>query len=115
MKNETVKEEKITDSDEDAKDFPVGQESVRKPPIKRPWKERFALFFYNSEEGSFLGRTPLSWIQIILFYICFYTCLLGFWLFYWFIFLATHYANWASGSEPLIWVTDSDLPGSFIC
>ena len=88
MKDETVRDDKSPDSKEDTNDIPVGMDTARKP-VKRPWKERIRLFFYNPEEGSFLGRTPLSWIQIIIFYICFFTCLLGFWLLCWFIFSAT--------------------------
>ena len=86
MKNETVQDDKIPDSEEDSND--IRMDTARKP-VKRPWKERIRLFCYDPKEGSFLGRTPLSWIQIIIFYICFFTCLLGFWLFCWFIFSAT--------------------------
>ena len=88
MKEESVQDDKVTVSDEDTNDIPDGMDTARKP-VKRPWRERFRLFCYNPEEGSFLGRTPLSWVQIILFYICFFTCLLGFWLICWYIFKAT--------------------------
>jgi len=87
MKEGTVADNKTPLSNEETNDN-IGLDTARKPDT-RPWKERVRLFFYNSEEGSFLGRTPLSWIQIIAFYICFFTCLLGFWLLCWFIFVTT--------------------------
>ena len=90
MKEGTVRDDNVTVSDEDTndKDIPVGMDTARKP-VKRPWRERIRLFCYNPDEGSFLGRTPLSWVQIILFYICFFACLLVFWLICWYIFKAT--------------------------
>ena len=84
---ETIGDDKTTIPDVGTNDN-IGLDTARKPD-KRPWKEKARLFFYNSEEGSCLGRTPLSWIQIILFYICFFTCLLGFWLLCWFLFTTT--------------------------
>ena len=87
MKEETVSDDKTTIPDEGTNDN-IGLDTARKPD-ERPLKERVRLFFYDSEEGSCLGRTPLSWIQIILFYICFFTCLLGFWLLCWFLFTTT--------------------------
>ena len=79
---------KTTTRDIPAADTNIGLGTARKP-VKRPWRERFRRFFYNKEEGSYLGRTPLSWIQILLFYFFFFACLLGFWMLCWFMFSAT--------------------------
>ena len=87
MKKETFGDEKTTSSDKDRNDN-IGLGTARKP-VERPWKERIRLFVYNPDEGSYLGRTPLSWFQITLFYICFFTCLMGFWFLCWFVFSAT--------------------------
>lgn len=48
--------------------------TVRAPPAK---KSRFSVI-YDSEDGSFLGRTAKSWLLITLFYIVYYGCLAGF-------------------------------------
>lgn len=43
-------------------------------------KESYMTFIYNKQEGTCLGRTAKSWVQIVVFYIIFYTCLAAFWL-----------------------------------
>ncbi|XP_075149263.1 nervana 1 [Haematobia irritans] len=40
-------------------------------------KQSFGEFFYNSKDGTYLGRTPKSWAQLWLFYAIFYTVLAG--------------------------------------
>ena len=109
MKEGTVRDDNVTVSDEDTndKDIPVGMDTARKP-VKRPWRERIRLFCYNPEEGSFLGRTPLSWVQIILFYICFFAGLLLFWLICWYIFKATS-PHWSKGPR---WQAEKSIIGT---
>ncbi|CAD5110732.1 DgyrCDS102 [Dimorphilus gyrociliatus] len=43
---------------------------------KKNWKQ----FFYDKDDGTFLKRTPFSWLQIILFYAIFWSCLAGFFI-----------------------------------
>uniref|UniRef100_A0A913I1V7 Sodium/potassium-transporting ATPase subunit beta n=2 Tax=Strongyloides stercoralis TaxID=6248 RepID=A0A913I1V7_STRER len=43
-------------------------------------KGGFSSFLYNKHAGTFCGRTPKSWVQIIIFYVIFYTLLAAFWL-----------------------------------
>lgn len=47
---------------------------------KKSKTAEFCTYLYNSEEGTILGRTPLSWFQITLFYIVFYAGLAAFWV-----------------------------------
>lgn len=54
-----------------------------------PPKRTFAQFLYNKQEGSVLGRTAKSWIQVIGFYIIFYALLSAFWLTCMWLFLKT--------------------------
>jgi len=86
----------------------IGLGTARRPP-DRTWKEKVKKFFYNPEEGSFLGRTPLSWVLITVFFICFYAIVAGLWLGCWFVFLQT--MSWEepkyTGASGLI----SDNPG----
>uniref|UniRef100_A0A336M0F7 CSON009497 protein n=1 Tax=Culicoides sonorensis TaxID=179676 RepID=A0A336M0F7_CULSO len=35
-------------------------------------------FLYNSKDGTIMGRTPLSWTKILVFFTIFYSCLVGF-------------------------------------
>lgn len=42
-------------------------------PVKESWTD----FVYNSNKGTFLGRTGLSWLKIGVFYAIFYACLAG--------------------------------------
>uniref|UniRef100_A0A915EMC1 Sodium/potassium-transporting ATPase subunit beta n=1 Tax=Ditylenchus dipsaci TaxID=166011 RepID=A0A915EMC1_9BILA len=56
-----------------------------KPPVK----QSFTTFIYNKQEGTFLGRSAKSWVQIVVFYIIFYICLAAFWLACLAIFLKT--------------------------
>lgn len=40
---------------------------------KETWKD----FIFNSDKGTFLGRTGMSWLKIGVFYLIFYACLVG--------------------------------------
>lgn len=46
-------------------------------PAARGGSERISIF-YNSHDGTCLGRTPKSWLQIIVFYAFFYGLLAAF-------------------------------------
>jgi len=47
---------------------------------KRPPEVTFGQFLYNSGTGEILGRTPISWLQITLFYIVYYSFLTAFFI-----------------------------------
>ncbi|XP_013099809.1 sodium/potassium-transporting ATPase subunit beta-1 [Stomoxys calcitrans] len=40
-------------------------------------KQSFGQFFYNSNDGTYMGRTPKSWGQLLTFYAIFYIVLAG--------------------------------------
>ncbi|GAU92065.1 hypothetical protein RvY_04204 [Ramazzottius varieornatus] len=65
----TVIDEKTTDG------LAIGGNS--KPPPKGKM-ESFMEFMYDSKQGTVMGRTGISWLQIIAFYIFFYCFLAGF-------------------------------------
>lgn len=50
-------------------------------------------FFYNSDEGTVLGRTAGSWIKIIVFYIIYYICLAAFFCLNYYLFSRTLIEN----------------------
>uniref|UniRef100_A0A914LKB8 Sodium/potassium-transporting ATPase subunit beta n=1 Tax=Meloidogyne incognita TaxID=6306 RepID=A0A914LKB8_MELIC len=52
-------------------------------------KTSLSTFIYNRREGTFLGRTGKSWVQIVVFYIFFYIFLAAFWIACLAIFLQT--------------------------
>lgn len=63
---------------------------LKKQPVKPPkasrWTSRvltlwtsICKFCYNDKDNSYFGRTPLSWFQITLFYVCFYGFLAAYW------------------------------------
>ncbi|KAF7638861.1 hypothetical protein Mgra_00001670 [Meloidogyne graminicola] len=52
-------------------------------------KASLSTFIYNRREGTFLGRTGKSWVQIVVFYIFFYLLLAAFWIACLAIFLQT--------------------------
>jgi len=47
---------------------------------KRPKEISFCQFVYNNETGEILGRTPVSWFKITLFYIIYYSFLSAFFI-----------------------------------
>jgi sodium/potassium-transporting ATPase subunit beta len=52
-------------------------------------KTSLSTFIFNRREGTFLGRTGKSWVQIVVFYIFFYILLAAFWIACLAIFLQT--------------------------
>ncbi|XP_067944265.1 sodium/potassium-transporting ATPase subunit beta-like [Watersipora subatra] len=45
--------------------------------VEEEQKETCLTFLYNSQKGTFLGRTGISWLKIGVFYAIFYCCLAG--------------------------------------
>ena len=62
---------------------PIGATAIK--PIERHGWEAFSWFMYDRNTGAIMGRTPMSWFLITVFYIVYYSCLAGFWLFCMFI------------------------------
>jgi len=62
----------------------MGTETEQPGPVyqfaKRPPELTFCQFVFNSETGEILGRTPVSWFKITLFYIIYYTFLTAFFI-----------------------------------
>ena len=88
---ENGKYTKVKDSDFEAKNevpipSKIGIGTASKPP-DRTFCESIRIFFYNSENGSFCSRTPKSWCQILLFFLCFYAVLFGLWALWMYAFL----------------------------
>ena len=88
---ENGKYTKVKDSDFEAKNevpipSKIGIGTASKPP-DRTFCESIRIFFYNSENGSFCSRTPKSWWQILLFFLCFYAVLFGLWASWMYAFL----------------------------
>jgi len=88
---ENGKYTKVKDSDFEAKNevpipSKIGIGTASKPP-DRTFCESIRIFFYNSENGSFCSRTPKSWSQILLFFLCFYAVLFGLWASWMYAFL----------------------------
>jgi len=73
---------------------------------RRPEKKSFGTVMYDSNEGTFCTRTPLSWLKIIVFYIIFYSCLAGFFALHMHFFMST-----ISEDRPK-WTLDESLIGS---
>lgn len=48
-------------------------------PVDKGKLHAFLTFLYDRQQGTCLGRTAKSWLQITVFYIIFYTCLAAFW------------------------------------
>jgi len=66
----------------------------------------FGTFIYDSEEGTFFGRTGTSWFKIIVFYIIFYAFLAGFFCLNYYIFSRT------LNEDSPKWTLDQSLIGS---
>merc|ERR1712088_1145821 len=64
--------------------IPIGATAIK--PVERHGWEAFSWFMYDKNTGAIMGRTPLSWLLITVFYIIYYTLLAGFWLLCLFIF-----------------------------
>lgn len=48
-------------------------------PVERHGLDAISHFLYDSDQGAFMGRTPLSWAKIFVFYCIYYSCLALFW------------------------------------
>eukprot|EP00092_Neocalanus_flemingeri_P009590 GFUD01010321.1.p1 GENE.GFUD01010321.1~~GFUD01010321.1.p1 ORF type:complete len:330 (+),score=73.14 GFUD01010321.1:154-1143(+) len=57
--------------------IPIGCTALK--PIERHGLEAVSWFLYDKNTGAIMGRTPLSWLLITIFYIIYYACLAGFW------------------------------------
>ena len=77
-------EENDVDIQEPPADLGIG--TARKPP-DRTLAEKFKKFLHDPKEGSYLGRTPKSWVLIFLFFVCFYAVVAGIWVGCFYIFL----------------------------
>eukprot|EP00090_Calanus_glacialis_P045033 TRINITY_DN8125_c0_g1_i1.p1 TRINITY_DN8125_c0_g1~~TRINITY_DN8125_c0_g1_i1.p1 ORF type:complete len:335 (-),score=74.87 TRINITY_DN8125_c0_g1_i1:77-1081(-) len=57
--------------------IPIGCSAVK--PVERHGMEALSWFLYDKDTGAIMGRTPLSWLLITIFYIVYYAFLAGFW------------------------------------
>ena len=74
------KEQKLElDSSPGSREDIVGAAAIKPPNWDRKGWESIKLFLYDPEQGTVLGRTPLSWLGITIFYLAFYIGLLLFW------------------------------------
>jgi len=64
---------------EDAKEDLLGAVAIKPPGWDRTGWEAFRYFLYDPDNGTFLSRTPLSWLKITVFYTIYYSCLAAFW------------------------------------
>lgn len=55
-------------------------------PVERHGLEAIQWFLYDKNTGAIMGRTPMSWFLITVFYIIYYSCLAGFWALCLFVF-----------------------------
>merc|ERR1711874_175700 len=79
--------------------LPIGATAIK--PVERHGWEAFSWFMYDKNTGAIMGRTPLSWLLITVFYIIYYTLLAGFWLLCLFIFyqfIEDHQPRWQQDS-----------------
>lgn len=72
----------------------AGEEEKKKPKKSFGQKTREGIsscckFMYNSEDKTVMGRTGISWLQILTFYVCFYAVIAGIWAICMAAFLAT--------------------------
>jgi len=58
--------------------IPIGCTAIK--PVERHGLEAIKWFLYDKDTGAIMGRTPMSWLLITVFYIIYYTCLAGFWV-----------------------------------
>ena len=88
----------------DAHPLPIGVTAIK--PVERHGLEAVKWFLWDKEKGAIMGRTPLSWARITVFYIIFYSLLAGFWALMLFIFFQT-----IDDKEPR-WVAKSSIIGT---
>lgn len=67
--------------------IPIGCTAIK--PVERKGLEAISWFLYDKNTGAIMGRTPISWLKITIFYIIYYGCLAGFWALMLFIFFQT--------------------------
>merc|ERR1712045_827108 len=75
--------------------LPIGATAIK--PVERHGWEAFSWFMYDENTGAIMGRTPMSWLLITVFYCIYYTCLAGFWalcLFIFYQFIEEHQPRW---------------------
>merc|ERR1712141_340970 len=53
--------------------LPIGATAIK--PVERHGWEAFSWFMYDKNTGAIMGRTPMSWLLITVFYIIYYTLL----------------------------------------
>jgi len=83
--------------------IPIGCSAIK--PVERHGWEAVSWFLYDKNTGAIMGRTPLSWLLITIFYIIYYSCLAGFWALMLFIFFQTidnEVPKWTHDSGSLI-------------
>jgi len=64
---------------EEGKEDLLGAVAIKPPGWDRTGFEAFRYFLYDPDNGTFLSRTPLSWLKITVFYTIYYSCLAAFW------------------------------------
>merc|ERR1711988_968325 len=74
---------------------------------KRPPELSFCQFLFNSQTGEILGRTPISWFKITLFYIVYYSFLTAFFIVMLLVFFKT-----LSDEKPTWTMEEGGLIGS---
>ena len=66
-------------SSKEQKEDIVGAAAIKPPGWDREGWESVKFFLYDPDQGTILGRTPLSWLKITIFYLVFYIGLMLFW------------------------------------
>ena len=82
--------------------------AIKPPGWDRTGLEAVRFFLIDPDNGTILGRTPLSWLKITCFYIIFYSCLAAFSIGMFYVFLQT-IPDKSSGPK---WQLDASLIGS---
>ena len=88
----------------DTAPLPIGVTAIK--PVERHGLEAVKWFLWDKDKGAIMGRTPLSWALITVFYIIYYSLLAGFWALMLFIFFQT-----IDDKEPT-WVADKSIIGT---
>lgn len=65
--------------EEGTKEDLLGAVAIKPPGWDRTGWEAFGYFLYDPDNGTFLSRTPLSWLKITVFYTIYYSFLAAFW------------------------------------
>jgi len=93
--------------EEGQKEELLGAVAIKPPGWDRTGLEAFRYFLYDPDNGTFLSRTPLSWLKITVFYTIYYSCLAAFWYVCLLIFFQTLPVEY-SGPK---WTLDASLIG----